>query len=177
MKWGLSIIFSLWLAFACIIPPNTLAADFPRDPVAVACQYVGETENLGANRSINIDKWNRFAGVETGSYWCASFVSWCYFQGGVKAPVSAWSPSFFGDTSHLVKYDDLRRNDSIGYYFPKLGRIGHIGLFIAKQGAYSLTVEGNTSPDDKIDRNGGGVYKRLRNSKLLNQERNKFSRW
>lgn len=149
----------------------------PADPVEVATQYLGETEDKGANRSTNVDKWNKFAGVPAGSFWCASFVSYCYFKAGYKAPISAWSPSFFSDKSHLVNFEDIKRNDAVGFYFKSKGRVAHIGLIEKRQGEYVVTIEGNTSPDEKIDRNGGGVYRKFRASYLLKDPRNKFSQW
>jgi len=145
------------------------------DPVDVAKSYLGETENLGSNRSLNIDKWNRAAGVPVGSYWCASFVSFCYKEAGYHAPYSAYSPDFF--KRNLVPFSDIKRNDAVGFYFSSKGRIAHIGLIEGSKGNYIVTVEGNTSGDDKIDRNGGGVYRKYRSKKLLDQRGNKFSRW
>jgi len=162
MKWLLILLLSI----------SALA----QDPVDVAKSYIGESENLGPNRSINIDRWNRFANAPVGSYWCASFVSAMYHQGGYVAPVTAWSPAFFTNPKNLVKLADIRRNDAIGFYFPKKGRIAHIGLIERLQGAYIVTVEGNTSDDAGIVRDGGGVYRKFRPVKLMDN-RNRYSRF
>lgn len=146
-----------------------------RDPIDVAASYLGETEDKGPNRSTNIDRWNKAVGVPVGSFWCASFVSNAYREADYNAPFTAWSPGFF--ERNLIPFKDIQRNDSVGYYFKSKGRIAHIGLVEKKQGNFTVTIEGNTSPDESIDRNGGGVYRKFRNDKLLSDPKNKFSRY
>jgi len=155
--------------------------------IEAAEKYLYVREVNGNNRSPEIDKWNKFSEVPLGSYWCASFVNWCYYEAGVKnrPKGNAWTPSWFSNARTKIKFEQLQEADTIGYYYSGMGRVAHIGIYTGKkQGRYYITIEGNTSEKDSVDTpdrdgkgNTGGVYKKLRNAKLLSQERNKFSRW
>lgn len=175
MKWNiLPLVFAALFCFA----PLTVSSATP-DPVTVAAQYIGQTETEGFNRSPFIDKINAFAGVPMGSPYCAAFVSWVFHESGRKAVISAYSPDWF--RKNLIPYSEIQRNDVFGLYFPSKGRIAHVGIIEGRKGTFWLTVEANTSPEatdlSAKSREGDGFFRRLRSSKLLEQSRNKFSRW
>jgi len=157
---------------------STLAAD----PVDIASRYIGERETQGFNRSPFIDRINALAGVDMGSPYCASFVSFVMREAGLKnAPYSAWSPDWFKNPKYLVKFSDVQRNDIGGLYFSNKGRIAHVFIVAEKGKAFTKTIEANTSPDSgdlsAKSREGDGIFKRYRPNKLLEQPRNKFSRF
>lgn len=175
MRFRNFAFFAFFLLAAC----KPAIADKNAGIIQTAEKYLYVREE-GNNRSPDIDRWNTFCKVPLGSYWCASFVAFVHHEAGIKAIRSAWSPSWF-TADHRIPFEDLAPGDCVGFYYPNLGRIGHIGLFTGvRRGAHYITIEGNTGPSDSYDqagRNGQGVYKKLRNGKLLGQERNKFSRW
>jgi cell wall-associated NlpC family hydrolase len=155
--------------------------------INVASKYIGEFESEGSNNSPFIRKINKFAGVPSNSYWCASFVNYVYYEAGIqnrpKGP--AYSPSWFSN-KYLISFKDLQKGDTAGFFFKNLdgGRIGHIAIYTGDQTSTRMRfIEGNTSPDAEVgeaSRNGGnsgGVYSKLRSKKLLDNGKNKFSRW
>jgi hypothetical protein len=146
--------------------------------ITVAKKYLYVREE-GYNRSRDIDEWNRNAGVELGSPYCASFVSWVNHLVGLKAPVSAWAPDQV--RSNNVPFSSLKSGDVFGIYFQSKKRVAHVGLVDRVKGSYVMTVEANTSPDavagSNSDRDGQGVYSRRRPVYLMKQSGNKFSRY
>jgi hypothetical protein len=162
---------ALLLCFA----PQLVAAN---EIIKVAESYLNVRED-GYNRSPEIDIWNGFTGVELGSPYCASFVSWVHHIAGVKAPVSAWAPDQV--SSHNVQFSEVKSGDVFGIYFPSKKRVAHVGFVKKMSGSFLLTVEANTSPDavagSNSDRDGQGVYSRRRLVYLMKQKENKYSRY
>ena len=154
-------------------------AIFASTPIEIAEGYLGQRETEGFNRSPFIDRINSFCGVELGSPYCASFVSWCFYQANRKAPISAYSPDWF--RKNLVSFKDIQPNDVCGIFFPSKGRIAHVGIITGRQGNFLTLIEANTAPEasdlSAKSREGDGVFRRLRPNTLLEQPRNKFSRW
>lgn len=147
-----------------------------------AQQYVGEQETQGKNRSKNIDEWNRFAGTSMGDPYCASFVSYILHLAGVKnAPRSAWSPSM--TARNRVAFKDIRPADVFGLYYKSKGRVGHTGFIRNPKFSSTMiqTTEANTAPSaasgSARDRDGDGVWNKLRNRKLMSDSKNKYSRY
>lgn len=143
-------------------------------------KFIWETETKGFNRSPFIDKINTFAGAPLGSPYCSSFVSYVLYISNIKnAPITAWSPSMVAKNNILFK--NIKPADVFGLYFPSKKRIAHVGFVAGEKGNYIITIEANTSPDakdlDAKSREGDGVFKKLRNKKLMSDERNKFSRY
>lgn len=160
--------------------PASRRAESGQEIVAQARRYVGITE-LPGNRGPEIDKWNRLAGVPVGSPYCASFAGAMHREAGAPTPKGyAWSPAWF-EGSRRVAPSELRAGDVVGYFYPQLGRIGHVGIFEGPRGAYVATIEANTSYDARAgsaaDREGDGVHAKLRNAKLLAESRNRFARY
>lgn len=150
--------------------------------LAVAQKYVGEQETGGKNRSPLIDKWNKAADSYLGAPYCASFVSWVLREAGIaNAPNSAWSPDMVARNN--VLYKNIRPGDVFGLYFSSKGRVAHVGF--VKNPDYSSalvqTTEANTSPTaghgSATDRDGDGVWNKLRNKTLMSQSKNKYSRY
>lgn len=148
----------------------------------IAQGYVGEKESKGFNRSTNIDKWNRFCDVPMGSPYCASYISYVLYEAKVKnAPRTAWSPSMVARNN--VPFSQIKPADVFGLYFSSKKRIAHVGFI--KDPDYSTnmlqTTEANTSPTaghgGASDRDGDGVWNKLRNKKLMKNSNNKYSRY
>jgi len=147
--------------------------------VNYAKKYIGTVEKPG-NRGAIIDQWNRDAGVPIGSPYCGSFAGGMHKLAGFAPPKGyAYTPSWFG--RNLIKLEDSKPGDVQGFYFPDKGRIAHIGI-IEKYGIpYVSLIEANTSYDARAgtasDREGDGVHRKLRNTKILSQGKNKTARY
>jgi hypothetical protein len=148
----------------------------------IAQGYVGERESKGSNRSDNIDKWNKFTNVPMGSPYCASFISYVLYEAKIKnAPKTAWSPSMVARDN--VPFSKIAPADVFGMYFSSKKRIAHVGFI--KDPEYSSTMlqttEANTSPQagqgSASDRDGDGVWNKLRSKKLMRNSNNKYSRY
>ena len=146
--------------------------------IKVAESYLNVREE-GYNRSPDIDTWNTFSGVDLGSPYCASFVSWVHHIVGVRAPVSAWAPDQVKTKN--VQFSEVKQGDVFGLYFPSKQRVAHVGFVKKMSSSFLITVEANTSPDaiagSNSDRDGQGVYSRRRPVYLMKQKGNKYSRY
>lgn len=144
-----------------------------------AKKYIGTVEKPG-NRGAQIDAWNKAAGVPLGSPYCGSFAGAMHKASGFLPPSGyAYTPSWFG--RNLLSLESSQPGDVLGFYFPDKGRIAHIGI-IEKYGTpYTSLIEANTSYDARAgsasDREGDGVHRKLRNTKILSQGKNKTARY
>ncbi len=106
--------------------------------------------------------------------WCATFVSWCAEQANIPSSIlkrstaaghgaSYFNVKFYSGSSTLASNGD---NDSyfMGYnYTPKAGDLfftrswSHVGIVVAVNGSYVITVEGNTNTNGSSQ--GNGVYR------------------
>lgn len=122
--------------------------------------------------------------------WCAAFVRYRMRQAAralnltydLTFPRSAYTP----DWANWAKKNDkwvsrdtakndwasIRPGDLALFYFPAIGRIGHIGIVIHSSKTGVTTVEGNTSPPtgSGVERDGDGVYRRSRTWSSLGRE-------
>lgn len=74
---------------------------------------------------------------------------------------SAYTPQFYNNfRSQNQIYTKPRKGDIVFYYFKRLKRIAHIGIVEQVFNDYFISIEGNTSSDNRLERNGGGVYRK-----------------
>lgn len=45
--------------------------------------------------------------------------------------------------------------------------LGHVGIVEADKGGYVVTIEANTGPSKGVERNGDGVYRKLRDKRKI----------
>lgn len=167
--------------------PKPIPKAFPVKPKGVsgeqivvnAEKYIGTIEKPG-NRGTQIDEWNKIAGVPLGSPYCGSFAGAMHSLSGFSPPKGyAYTPSWFG--KNLVTWESAQPGDVIGFYYPSKKRIAHIAILKQYGPTYTKTIEANTSFDAQAgtasDRDGDGVHAKLRNTKILRQERNKVARY
>lgn len=161
----------IFLVFACCLLPRFSAVEasasgaYPAH-LRIALGFENHRETA-YNRSPYIDQWNRSAGVPPGSYYCASFVSWCLKEARVRFPKknTASSRAFIVPGRSYTTQQIL-----LGVYRPKAGDIlvwvrqggGHIGFVIGWDKATGTTIEANTSSGKGSQANGDGVYRRTR---------------
>lgn len=144
-----------------------------------ARKYTYVRESNGPNRSKEIDLWNKYTGASMGSPYCASFVSYIHKEAGIKGPLSAWSPDCVAKNN--IKFSDVQHGDVFGMYFASKGRVAHTGFIDQIKGSMVYTVEANTSPTSSYgassDRDGDGVFAKMRAKSLMGNSRNKYSRY
>jgi hypothetical protein len=153
------------------IPPPAgnapASSELVEEVVRLAVTQNGVREDpLGSNRGAKVDEYNRTAGAPAGSFWCMSFVYWCFVRSSAKLakpnpmPKTAYCPYLFtwGQT-HGKLTATPQRGD---IFLVKGGAHGHshTGLVTGVQGSHISTVEGNTNNDGS--RNGIGVFFRSR---------------
>lgn len=137
--------------------------------VNIAVSQIGTKEEY-TNGGKQVNLYLKSVGLGGGFYWCAAFVKWVYNLAGVKTPNGAngAARSFFEQGRNVYQrggagsIEAVQPGDCVGYYYPNLGRIGHIGLVEKNQPGVLITIEGNTSEGQS--RNGDGVH-RLRRMK------------
>jgi cell wall-associated NlpC family hydrolase len=142
-----------------------------RQLITAALKEVGYSESGGADgHSGNIVKFWPEIGLsrDQGESWCGAFCQAMAKRVGLTVPSLIYTPTaaqFYKDQGRWF------RNGTPGdfVFFDWYGTgIDHIGIVVEAHpdGSYT-TVEGNTSSGDSgSQRNGGGVYKRLRKSHI-----------
>jgi len=154
----------------------------------VARKEIGVRE-ASENSGPRVDQYNAYVGVRKAK-WCASFVSWCFGQAGVKEPRTAWSPALF-PRERCVKYSLSRLGNSgfaetarglsrdtelrtsknlgaglvMGMYFDQLKRIAHCGIVERARNDLVYVIEGNTNLAGR--REGDGVYRKIRHKRTI----------
>lgn len=149
------------MSSSCLIPSLYLAN--------YAKRYVGTTET-SPNRGPEIDLFKlATAGKVDALPWCATFIWYCIkkteMECGVKSPLvmgphvmSIWEKS---PVQCRVKKPII--GDLVVWNF--LGTTsGHMGVIAGfpKAAGKIITIEGNTSPSSSVDREGDGVYEKVR---------------
>jgi rare lipoprotein A len=140
-----------------------------------ASKFVGERETHGKNRSPFIDKINSSVGTYTAAPYCASFVSYVLKNLGIDAPNSAASIKMVSRNN--IPFYDIEQGDVFWLYFSHTGFIDNPNF--TRTGI--STVEANTGDggnlDTRRDRDGDGIYRKLRPRLTMSDKRNKFSRY
>lgn len=101
--------------------------------------------------------------------WCDCFVDWCFYKAYGVANAKSLLGGNFDD--YTVASAQLYKNKNAWYTSnPKVGdqiffknssgTICHTGLVIQIDSKYIYTIEGNTSSDEGVIANGGGVYRK-----------------
>lgn len=123
----------------------------------------------GANTGSRVEEYLEYAGLKKGDPWCAAFVCWVYGRAGVPNPRSGWSPALFPASKVIWKRkrpnmqeaaDQPGAGDIFALWFPQKDRIAHTGFVDEWEGAWAVTVEGNTNRAGSPE--GDGVYRKRR---------------
>lgn len=134
--------------------------------VLTAIQEIGTREEGGNNRGPRIAQYLATTGLGEGHPWCAAFTKFLFDQNEIPTPgATAWSPSWFPSSrtywNRGMETSEIRKADTFGLYYQKLGRIGHVGLIEKIENGWLYTIEGNTGDDQGRD---GDVVRRHRRS-------------
>lgn len=145
--------------------------------VVTAAAEVGVREQ-GKNDGKQVRAYLASTKLGAGYPWCAAYVHWVHRQCGIvlkperefaaAARFAREREVFRHGQLHMYEGDDLghphtrisQDGDCFTLYYPKLGRVGHVGLVVGEDEDYIITVEGNTSSGGS--REGDGVYRRRR---------------
>lgn len=145
--------------------------------IAIAKKYVGYLEkksnaqlddfkaNAGSNNYTCFGRdYDKIMGTKlNGQSWCAMFLCIIFVMAyGLKAAKKLLGGNLFSYTpTGAVKMGAEHRTPKAGdvvfFYNSKMGRIAHVGLVTSVDSKQFHTVEGNTSSDPGVVRNGGSV--------------------
>jgi hypothetical protein len=139
---------------------------------AVVCMALSQDgvmeEPPGSNRGQKVDEYNRTAGVSAGSFWCMSFVYWCFVKASHNAgvanpmPKTAYCPFLYTWAKNHGRLVGTPQRGDI-FLVRHDGTHTHTGLVTGSDGAGRFTcIEGNTNNDGS--NNGIGVFKRSRSN-------------
>ena len=132
----------------------------PKKLLEAAASQVGYKEDH--SRKDNSGRsWSKFGDWFGMPYdeWCAMFVSWAANQAGISTkviPKHAYTPAgadaFTKMGAQLVSPQNASPGDIVYFYYPRAGRIAHIGI-VEKGGDAVHTIEGNTGANiDEVAR-------------------------
>ena len=172
------------LILILLLPTSLCCAQLPKVAVCRAESYLYVREKP-ANRSPQIDYFNKTAGAALGSYWCMSFVYTVYNEAsklqGVKNPLLRTASvsnqlkyakrlgsklkviNYKGFGLKTAKVGDIGCMKSGTFGIEDIGKLwsGHTFLVLSEQYDKFLTIEGNTNYLGS--RNGDRVAKKSRN--------------
>jgi hypothetical protein len=131
-----------------------------------------------------------YNGSKQGFPWCSVFVDWCHYMAAEKNKaeaqrVSCQSGPYGAGCGYSMGYykaagqfytKDPKPGDQI--YFGSASSVDHTGLVVAVDKERVYTIEGNTSGQEGVVSNGGGVFKKsylLTSRKILGYGRPKFA--
>jgi cell wall-associated NlpC family hydrolase len=147
--------------------------DVNMNVVDIAKSQLGYKE--GPNNNTMYGKWYG----ANNQPWCATFVSWCFYQAGQLSKVTAQNSKGFASCdiglkwftrrNKLVPVGKAQPGDIVFFQFDTDAQADHVGICASNDGKKYLTVyEGNTSSGDKGSQsNGDGVFLRKRAYSLV----------
>lgn len=95
--------------------------------------------------------------------WCGLFIMWLFAQNNHKFPNTAYTPNgvrAFKSKNAWHTTGDIQPGDIVYFDFPNdgLDRVSHVGIAVHQfDNGDILTIEGNTSGDEKGDQRNGGM--------------------
>lgn len=121
--------------------------------------------NAGMNNYTRFGRdYDKIMGTKlNGQSWCAMYVSMVFVEAyGLAAAKKLLGGNLFsytpsGATQMGAKHRTPKAGDVVFFYSSTMGRISHVGLVIKVDSTRFYTIEGNTSSDPGVVRNGGSV--------------------
>ena len=153
---------------------NTVAEEYTPEEIRACVKELFDSQvgvrEEGSNRGAYVELYLESVGLEAGLPYCAAFVSWCYQNAGVQAPISGWVPSFSRKANRIYQRGRFQKKtpqtaDVFLIWYPSLNRPAHIGFIDQWDSSWIITVEGNTN--DNGSREGDGVYRKRRLKKQI----------
>lgn len=149
--------------------------------VFLALKEVGITENPPNSNKVKYNTWFYGREVSGSAYpWCAVFISWLFRSAPNLLKKSASCTTIWNDCKAKgMTVSAPRKGDIVFFNFsnPKsTTKAEHIGIVVDVQADKVITVEGNTSFDNRGSQdNGGAVAKRTRTKSMVGFARPKYS--
>ena len=139
-----------------------------KDIIRIAEKFLGTTEHPANSNKTQFGLFD----PPDGEPWCAKFVSFVLHEAGIDGFKHKFTPSGADLFKAAGRWTNVRgrRGDFAFFDFPgdSLFRISHVGIVTAREGSTYHTIEGNTSPPGGgSDRDGGGVFRRVRDDSLI----------
>lgn len=165
-----------------VVVGHFLSAQQPRSIREVYTAEIGVREATGQNDGDRVEAYLRYCGLGPGYAYCAAFVSWAMGEAGYAEPRNPWSPALLPSArivwrqrDHATSAYSLVEGDVFGIHYINLERIGHVGFVDEWDGAWCITVEGNTGPDNPIRAGPSeqGVHRKRRPVKTIHA----IARW
>jgi hypothetical protein len=146
------------------------------DPSVLGVREVGKN-NHGPSIKVYLES----VGLKEGDPWCQAFVYYRHRTAAANMrlalpsdyPKTGYTPTaaaFFKRKALWTPKAAAEKNPSLVqpgdlayFFFSKMKRIAHVGIVVEVHSWGVVTVEGNTSSDGGVNRDGGGVYKKRRN--------------
>jgi len=132
---------------------------------AAAC--VGIKEEGGDNKGRMVELFQRVVGTPMRQSWCMDFMQACINYAecvkGVRSPLIATEGCLALWNACHVEYSVVapEPGDLIIWQLGD-GPHGHVGIVMGQDELHYETIEGNTSDSNVLDRNGDGVYRKMR---------------
>ena len=166
-EYVVKFILTFILASALIFGARaTNTSDEKRDILLNNIHSQLDVRETKPNRGPMVDIYLKSVKSTPGNPWCAAFVGYNLTYIDVKNPNTAWSPDY-AKTKDVIWKSKKKTNvkllpgDVVTYYYPNLGRVGHVGILVKiDNSGYFITIEGNTNGSGS--REGDGVYKKKR---------------
>lgn len=170
--------------------PGTLLpspGQMAREAVRKAEENLGVLEE-GHNAGHAVQTYLASVGLPPGHPWCAAHAYYRLWR-AAGSPADYVLPRGFprtGYTPDMVAWAKkeglwiprrevvsgrrkICRGDWAFFYFPSLRRIAHVGMVASSFPGGFLSIEGNTSPDTEVEREGQGLFRKHRLLKDLGQ--------
>ena len=150
-----------------------------RKVTEIARGEIGTTENpAGSNRVKYWDDYGDATHCYQGLPWCCSFLWWVFqhagecmaFFGGGKTASCSILLRWYKERGLTVDKTDVQKGDIVLLNFNGKGTPDHCGLVtnvLTYFGLEVFTIEGNTSPSDGSQSNGGMVCEKQRSSSQI----------
>jgi len=147
--------------------------DLRKDLVDEASKWIGVTEKGKDNCGPEVEMFQKAVdGKASGESWCLAFVQYCLdtvlLRHGLEKelPQTEHCMTFWNQTPEARKSQSPEPGDIIIWNFAGSAS-GHAGIVtgVSKDGKLLYTIEGNTGPEASVNREGDGVYKKVRNRK------------
>jgi len=140
------------------------------DLVAEATKWIGTTEKGKDNSGPEVEMFQKAVdGKAAGEAWCLAFCHYCLdtvlSRHGLEKelPQTEHCMAFWNQTPEARKSQTPEPGDIMIWNFVGTAS-GHAGIVtgVSKDGKLLDTVEGNTGPEAAVNREGDGVYKKIR---------------
>jgi hypothetical protein len=149
--------------------------DFRQELIREAEKWVGVKEVGGNNKGPDVERFQKAVdGKAEGEPWCAAFVQFCIrevevnFKPTVVSFRSEHCMTIWNKTPGVHRYGSPKPGFLVIWNYVGTAS-GHIGIVRRVIDEFTIeTIEGNTAPDDnRIEREGDGVYRKIRTTKTV----------